>query len=109
MDLATFTETLPKVLRFLRHNAEMTQEEVAKGAGITPSMVSNYERGKELPSLHTLLKLLTALQCDLCDLDDAIRILSEHWAPESKEARRKPTRSLFYALLEEADLPPFKK
>ena len=101
MDLETFARTLPRALRFLRHKVNRTQEELAGKAGITPSMVSNYERGKEQPSLPTLIKLLQALESDLCDLNEAIHVLTEHWTPEAKEKRQQSTRALLYQLLEE--------
>ena len=101
MDLKVFRATLPNALRFLRSKAGLTQERLAEAAGITPSMVSNYERGKEKPGLDTLVKLLTALQSDFGELHDALYVLTEHWTPEARKRRRKAVRVYFYHLLEE--------
>jgi transcriptional regulator with XRE-family HTH domain len=100
MDLVTFTRTLPKALRFLRHKAGRTQERVATEAGITASMVSNYERGKEKPVLDTLIKLLTALESDLGELHEALHILAEHWTPQAKAQRRRILQEAFYPTLD---------
>jgi len=104
MGLNAFDETLPKALRFLRLKAELTQTELAKRARITPSMVSNYERGHEQPTLATLIKLLEALDSDFSELHEAVHVLTEHWKPEAKDARQASIRGLLYQLLGESDL-----
>lgn len=59
----------------LREKQHKTQEQVATTAGVTASMISNYERGKEKPSLDSLWKILTALNCTLIDLEAALRFV----------------------------------
>jgi transcriptional regulator with XRE-family HTH domain len=100
MDMKTLEETLPKALRFLRQKEGCTQEAVATKAGITSSMVSNYERGKEKPSLVTLFKVLCAVDADLTDLGEAMDVLSEYWSDHGKRERRKSKREEFFALLD---------
>lgn len=41
-------------LRWLRTHAQLSQEEVAERAGITPDFVGRIERGEKLPALDTL-------------------------------------------------------
>lgn len=67
-------EELGKALAILRAKHGKTQETVAQTAGITPSMISNYERGKEKPSLDSLWKILSAMDCSLIDLEAALRM-----------------------------------
>lgn len=64
---------LGRALAILREKHGRTQEEVATAAGVTASMISNYERGKEKPSLDSLWKILSAMKCSLIDLEAALR------------------------------------
>lgn len=68
-------ELLGRALATLRDKHDRTQEEVANVAGVTPSMISNYERGKEKPSLESLWKILGAMNCSLIDLEAALRFV----------------------------------
>ena len=45
-----------------RHVLNMTQDNVAEVAGISNNHVSTIERGRNIPSLETLLKLCVALK-----------------------------------------------
>ena len=57
-------EHLGLALRALRELAEMSQAELARRAGLGKSQLSKYERGRELPKLESLRKILTALDSD---------------------------------------------
>jgi transcriptional regulator with XRE-family HTH domain len=48
-------------------------------------MLSAYETGKQKPSLDTLEKILSALECDLNDLHNSLQIVNER-----PEAIRRP-------------------
>jgi len=48
-------------LRALRESKGLSQAELARKAGMGKSQVSKYERGKELPRLESLEKLLDVL------------------------------------------------
>ena len=80
-------EHLGRALAVLREKRHDTQEDVARNAGVTPSMISNYERGKEKPSIESLWKILSAMNCSFMDLEAALRFVrgdhfpvrSEHW------------------------------
>ena len=68
---------LGRALRWLRDRQGKRQYQVADAAGITKAMLSAYETGKQKPSLDTLEKILTALECDLNDLHNALQIVNE--------------------------------
>lgn len=63
-------------LKLLRNRLGWPQKKLASAAGVTPSMISGYERGEKLPNLPTLLKLLEALGADLCDLYCATEVVN---------------------------------
>jgi len=71
-------DPLDRALRWLREERRLRQYEIAEAAGITKAMLSAYETGKQKPSLETLEKLLTALKCDLVDLQHALDIFHHH-------------------------------
>jgi len=77
---------LGRALRWLRDRQGKRQYQVADAAGITKAMLSAYETGKQKPSLDTLEKILSALECDLNDLHNALQIVNER--PEA--IRRTP-------------------
>lgn len=106
-------EHLGKALAVLREKHGQTQEEVAAVASVTASMISNYERGKEKPSLDSLWKILGAMSCTLIDLEAALRFIRgdvfplhcKNWqisidSPEYELARASKQPGL----VEEADL-----
>lgn len=70
-------DRLGRAVRWLRERQGKKQYLVADTAGVTKGMLSAYETGRQKPSLETLEKLLTALDCDLHDLHNAIQIVSE--------------------------------
>jgi len=76
---------LGRALRWLRDRQGKRQYQVADAAGITKAMLSAYETGKQKPSLDTLEKILTALECDLNDLHNSLQIVNER-----PEAIRRP-------------------
>src|SRR2546423_2026833 len=53
------------LLQLARLKAALTQRELAERAGVPPTMISAYERGKRQPTLETLLRLLRAAGFDL--------------------------------------------
>lgn len=57
-------EHLGQALRMTREHAGMTLTELARQAGLGKSQLSKYERGKEVPKLDSLAKLLEALGVD---------------------------------------------
>ncbi len=48
-----------------RHNKGMTQKELAKASCLTQSVIARLESKKATPQLDTLLKVASALGCDI--------------------------------------------
>ncbi len=48
-----------------RHNLGMTQKELAKAACLTQSVIARLESKKAIPQLDTLIKVASALGCDI--------------------------------------------
>ena len=48
-----------------RHRKGMTQKELAKASSLTQSVIARLERKKATPQLDTLLKVASALDCDI--------------------------------------------
>lgn len=65
------------------------QEEIARRAGITPAMLSRYERGARWPHWTTLESVLDALGATLYDLARALDE-AEGRAPQRTEAEADP-------------------
>jgi transcriptional regulator with XRE-family HTH domain len=55
-------------LRELRVRADITQDALALGAGLTKAYISDMERGLKVPSLTTVLRLAVALDCKVTAL-----------------------------------------
>lgn len=61
----------PSKLARLRADADMTQKDLAKAAGISVPQIGRYETGLSRPRMNALLKLAKALRVDVSDLQDA--------------------------------------
>lgn len=48
-----------------RHRKGMTQQELAKASNLTQSVIARLETKKATPQLDTLLKVASALDCDI--------------------------------------------
>lgn len=48
-----------------RHNKGMTQKELAKASCLTQSVIARFESKKAMPQLDTLLKVASALDCNI--------------------------------------------
>jgi transcriptional regulator with XRE-family HTH domain len=60
---ARVAQQVGAALRRIRFERGTYQNRVADFAGITKAMLSAYERGRQCPSLSTLVRLLKALDC----------------------------------------------
>lgn len=76
----------------IRAKRGMTQEDLAVKVGIGPKYLSSIERGKENPTLNTLINLSNALGVDLGDIFTCVEI--------EDPSRR---RSSVLSILEKAD------
>ena len=70
----SFLEGLGPALRLLRRRSGKTQREIAKAAGISKNLLSNWETGATQPSMESLAKTLDVLDMDLLDLHNTIRL-----------------------------------
>jgi len=50
-----------ELIRLLRTRVGWTQSQLADRASLTKAQISNYERGREMPTVHSLNKILSAL------------------------------------------------
>ena len=75
-------DRLDRALVLLRTRAGLKQMELAKRAGITPSMISEYESGKKSPHVDTLDKILEVLELDAHGLAAALRTAQQEATEE---------------------------
>ena len=61
---------LGRRLKTLRKRAALTQEDLAERAGLNPKYISGIERGRENPTLDTLLRLAKELGAQPVELFD---------------------------------------
>lgn len=72
-----------RVLRQARRRAGLTQEQLGLEADLRRTYVSLLELGQQQPSLTTILKLATALQCQPGELVDLVASEMEKVADEN--------------------------
>ncbi len=71
-------EEIGHALRRLRQLRRMTQAQVAERSGCSKSQVSGYERGKSMPRVETLFRLLAAMDWRLLDFGHAVEHVKQH-------------------------------
>ena len=54
--------------REFRRNLNLTQQELADLIGVSKNVISDFEVGNYLPSIHVSLKLMTVFNCSFDDL-----------------------------------------
>lgn len=55
-------------IKRLRTNLNLKQTELAKKVGVTPSMITQIERGSKVPSMPLGKAIANALNCDINEL-----------------------------------------
>ena len=65
MDVKVF---IGKRIKALRNRLHLTQDELSERVNISPKYLSNIERGKENPTLNTLLRLAKSLKVEIWEL-----------------------------------------
>lgn len=65
-------DQIGRALQILRERAGLTQDQLAKRAGMSYTSLSRYERAVEAPQVKSLDRILAALGVTLRDLADAI-------------------------------------
>ena len=80
--------TIGEKIKEVRKAHNMTQQELAKKLGVTPSMISQYEKGKRNPKFDTLCDIARAIGVDpfLDFFDDAYSIF-KIYPKEAEELR----------------------
>lgn len=68
-------EEIGRSIAALRAIRDWTQGRLAREAGLKPGLISDYERGKSVPDLTSLDRLLAAMRYTLADLDRARRFV----------------------------------
>ena len=76
-------EHVPELLRRLRLDANLSQQEYAERAGISVSQLSRIENGQQAPQLDTLGRLLDALDLTLADFIRHYQTLERQVDPET--------------------------
>ncbi len=69
---AASDQTLASVLRRLRAERGITQENVAYNAGITVAALARIERGQSNPGWATIKRIINALEISLVELATAV-------------------------------------
>ena len=60
---------LPKTIKKLRESKNLSQEKIARLAGVSNNTIVNIEAGKQLnPTIETLIKIAKALEVDVNEL-----------------------------------------
>jgi transcriptional regulator with XRE-family HTH domain len=57
------------ILALLRTGRGWSQAELARASGVPASSISQYETGKKLPELKSLMRMLSAMEYGFSDLD----------------------------------------
>jgi len=82
---------LAEVVRRLRDTAGLTQHELATRAGMAQSAVSDYERGRKVPSIATLRRLAEAVGATL-DIDLGVEVGAGTGRPPASLAELRRVR-----------------
>lgn len=91
---------LPERLAYLRERRNLTQQELAKAAGISQSTIAHIENGKKDPSLSTLKKIAKALDVHIALLfaSDNVHVFDLPRLKEHYDTLDKLNPTLYYAL-----------
>ncbi|MBI2320079.1 MAG: helix-turn-helix transcriptional regulator [Betaproteobacteria bacterium] len=90
---AKVSDGLGPRLRLVREQSEVTVRELARRIGVSPSLVSQVERGLAMPSVGTLLAIANELTLDIGDLfKGGARSAQAAHGPVQRRASRKAIR-----------------
>jgi transcriptional regulator with XRE-family HTH domain len=65
---STFYRQLGKNIQRCRKDRDLSQERLASLVGLTRTSLTNIEKGRQHPPLHTLCEIIEHLQVDIVDL-----------------------------------------
>ncbi|MEO5669273.1 MAG: XRE family transcriptional regulator [Ramlibacter sp.] len=86
---ATTASHLARNLVSLRHTRSLTQDGLARGAGVPRSTVANLESGEGNPSLQVLVKVAQALGVPIDELLASPRAMVRRWKADEVALRSK--------------------
>lgn len=69
-------EQIGPAFRWMRERRSLSQADLAERLGVTASVVSRIESGRQRPSLDSVDRLLAALETDLLELGLALRVMA---------------------------------
>ena len=73
-----------KTIKALRHNAGLTQSQLAEKVGLSEKHISKIEQGANLPALDNFLKIADLLQINIPEFG----VISDNQSPIRKEVLR---------------------
>lgn len=79
MDISNYKSILGQKIKYLRLSEKMTQEEFCNRIELENSNLSNIENGKTLPSLQTIIKIITVFRVEPNSFFNFIE-----WKPEAE-------------------------
>jgi transcriptional regulator with XRE-family HTH domain len=86
------------LIRLARLKAGVSQGELARAAGLSPQMISAYERGRRAPTLGTLSRILAGagfeLRMQLAPYDPHDEVLAELESQRSPQERQRRDRQI---------------
>lgn len=108
------TADLSLTLAILRLSRGWSQDQVARAAGLTNSAISEYERGRKVPELKNVRKIVAALGYRLSAIERTEDFLADLRAEGLVEAREDAEGELALAPvaaaeLAEAEPPPLRQ
>ena len=62
-------------IKYLRKQKHMTQKQLSEKTGLAVITIQQYEAGKYSPKHDNLIKLATALECEVSDIDESIIVI----------------------------------
>lgn len=101
------------LIKLARHDAGLSQRELARRAGTSQATLSAYEAGRKVPSLDTLARIVRAAGQDLRiqlapydDHDDWVRAYEASLPERVRATRRKRQLELINRARRQRGLPP---
>lgn len=64
-------------IRVYRKKAGLSQKELGEKLGVSQQHIAQYENGKRTPKLETIIKIASALDCEISDIDENI-VITHH-------------------------------
>lgn len=64
--------TVGEKIKSIRKQNRISQQELGNILGVSQAMIAQYENGKRIPKIETLIKIAEALDCEVSDIDENI-------------------------------------